>query len=341
MDATNELSETQQVLSQSEVERLLAQVAEQDASVVVQKDGGEVERRSKDTIQPYDFRNPVFLSPSELRKLRLRHEEFIRSLAARLSIYLRLDFSIQMSKLQTLPYQKFTESLANPSFITLFKVEPLRGICALEVQPRLGLTIVDRLLGGPAHSVNPDHDLTEIELALLQQAVQVILSEWCLHWSNVQELRPVVLGHESNGRFLQTAAHDTVILAIAMEARVGDCMEQLQIGFPYYTLEPLIRQLGQAVETTAKDRGRPSDTLSRWNPLFEEVRVPVTAEWPGLELSARELTQLKAGDVLQLSSECSQRVRIRLADIPKFHGRLGTRAGQWAVELTGVLNEQT
>jgi flagellar motor switch protein FliM len=337
MDAPNEISEPQQVLSQSEVERLLAQVAEQDASVVVQKEGGELERKARDAIQPYDFRHPVFLSPSELRKLRLRHEEFIRSLAARLSIYLRLDFSLQMSKLQTITFQKFAESLANPSFITLFKVEPLRGICILELQPRLGLTVVDRLLGGPAHSVNPDHDLTEIELALLDQAVQVILSEWCLHWSNVQELRPVVLGHESNGRFLQTAAHDTVMLALAMEARVGDCMEQLQIGFPYYTLEPLIRQLGQTVETSAREAGGPPPGPATWNPLFDEVRVPVTAEWRGLELSARELTGLKVGDVLQLSPECSHQVQVRLADIPKFHARLGTRANKWAVELTEVL----
>jgi flagellar motor switch protein FliM len=339
MDAPNELSETQQVLSQSEVERLLAQVAEQEASVVVQKEGGEVERQTKDSIQPYDFRHPVFLSPSELRKLRLRHEEFIRSLTARLSIYLRLDFSLQMSKLQTITFQKFTESLANPSFITLFKVEPLRGICVLELQPRLGLTIVDRLLGGPAHSVNPDHDLTEIELALLEQAVQVILSEWCLHWSSLQELRPVVLGHESNGRFLQATAHDTVMLAMAMEARVGDCMEQLQIGFPYYTLEPLMRQLGQAIEASAQQAAGPAPTTSRWNPAFDDVRVPVTAEWPGLELSARELTRLKVGDILQLSPECSQQVRVRLATIPKFQGRLGTRTGKWAVELTQVLKD--
>jgi flagellar motor switch protein FliM len=337
MDATNELSEPQQVLSQSEVERLLTQVAEQEAGGVVQKEDGQGGRKPKDTVQPYDFRHPVFLSAGELRKLRLRHEEFVRSLAARLSIYLRLDFSLQMTKLQTLTFQKFTEDLANPSYLTLFKVEPLRGISLLELPPRLGLTLVDRLLGGPAHPVNPDHDVTEIEGALLEQAVQVILSEWCLHWSNVQELRPVVLGHESNGRFLQTAAHDTVMLALTMEARVGDCVESLQLAFPGYTLEPLIRQLGQAVETGAREGGASSRTPAKWNARFDDVRVPVTAEWQGLELTARELSGLKPGDVLQLPAECSQQVRVRLADIPKFRGRLGTRSANWAVELTEVL----
>src|SRR5206468_11899724 len=103
----------------------------------------------------------------------------IRALAARLSIYLRLEFSLQMSKLQTITYRKFAEALPNPTHLSLFKVEPLRGIGVLDIHPRLGLTIVDRLLGGPAHSITSDHDLSEIELALLDQAVHLILAEWC------------------------------------------------------------------------------------------------------------------------------------------------------------------
>src|SRR6185503_374356 len=177
MPAENEPPAGGDVLSQSEVERLLAQVADQENTVTVVKEGERGEKKGKESIQPYDFRHPVFLSPAELRRLRIRHEEFIRALSARLSIYLRLEFSLQMSKLQTITFQKFCESLPNPTHLSLFKVDPLRGIGILEIHPRLGLTIVDRLLGGPAHSITADHDLSEIEMALLDQAVQLILGE--------------------------------------------------------------------------------------------------------------------------------------------------------------------
>src|SRR6185503_19121468 len=106
MPADNEPPAGGDVLSQSEVERLLAQVAEQENTVTVVKEGENREQKDKDSIQPYDFRHPVFLSPTELRRLRIRHEDFIRILAARLSIYLRMDFSLQMSKLQTITFQK-------------------------------------------------------------------------------------------------------------------------------------------------------------------------------------------------------------------------------------------
>lgn len=334
MAAPNDPGDAGDVLSQSEVERLLAQVAEQENSVTVVKEGDQKEKRDKSSIQPYDFRHPVFLSPSELRRLRIRHEEFIRALGARLSIYLRLEFSLQMSKLQTITYQKFAEALPNPTHLSLFKVEPLRGVGILDIHPRLGLTIVDRLLGGPAHSITADHDFSEIEMALLDQAVQLILSEWCHHWAGVQELRPTLLGHENNGQFLQTAPHDTIMLVLAMEAKVGDCLEQIQIALPCFTLEPLIRKLGQITDVGSDSQM--AVAALRWNRNFDEVPVPVTAIWDDLVLTARDVANLKPGDVLPLDPKSIHRVKLRLADMPKFEGNLGTTGGKWAIAVTSV-----
>lgn len=324
------------VLSQNEVESLLAQVAQQEGGTVVHQISGEKVRRPHESIQPYDFRHPVFLSANELRKLRLRHEEYIRALTARMSIYLRLEFGLQMSKLNTVTYQKFMDSLPNPTHLTLFKAEPLRGVCILDVNPRLGLTIVDRLMGGAGHVQANARDLTGLEVALLDQAVEVILTEWCSHWSALQELKSVLLGHESNGRFLQTSPADTAMLVLTMEARVGDCMEQIQMGFPYYTLEPLVRRLGEELDTEANERAASGPEL-RWNKNFETVTVPVTAEWNNLEITARELSALKPGDVLTLDPDCLNQIRLRIAKVPKFLGTLGTVNDRWAVSVRQTL----
>ena len=334
-DANDPAAAAADVLSQSEVERLLAQVSEQENSVTVLKDGDTRGQATKDSIQPYDFRHPVFLSPAELRRLRIRHEDFIRALAARLSIYLRLEFSLQMSKLQTVPYGKFAEALPNPSHLSLFKVEPLRGVGILDIHPRLGLTIVDRLLGGPAHSITADHDFSEIEMALLDQAVSLIISEWCHHWANVQELRPTMLGHENNGQFLQTAPHDTIMLVLSMEAKLGDCLEQVQIALPCFTLEPLIRKLSQ--EAAGNETGPLLPTTLNWNRSFDDVPVPVTAMWDDVVMTARDLVALKPGDVLPLDAKSVRQVKLRLADMAKFEGQLGTTGGKWAIAVTNVL----
>ena len=337
MEPSDPMPAPQEILSPSDVDRLLSEVADQEATAVDPSPLGEKDEKRPDKIQPYDFRQPAFLSPNDLRKLRLRHEDFIRSLGARLSIYLRLEFGLQMSKLQTLSFQKFTEGLADPTHLTMFKIEPLRGICLLDIPPRLGLTIVDRLLGGPALSVNADRELSEIEVGLLDQAVQMILSEWCNHWTSLMNLRPTLLGHETNGRFLQTSPHDTLMFILAMEARVGDCVETMQIAIPYYTLEPLVLKLNTLLDTSDKTTSTQATAPVRWNALLDDVAIPVTVDWSDIEVTARQLAQLKVGDVLPLPAKFAEQVRLRLAKMPKFVGRLGTRGHNWAVELTQVL----
>lgn len=342
MDPAQEEQEQDQqqaeVLSQNEVERLLAEVSVSDHSVVVHQGGEQKSLLAKETIQPYDFRNPVFLSQGDLRRLRLHHENFIKNLASRLSMYLRLEVGLQMSKLHTIPFEKFTEGLNNPGYISVFKVEPLHGLCILEMHPRLGLTIVDRMMGGPAHSINHEHDLSDIEHALLEQVVQLIMTEWTGSWAEFQELRPKMVGTENNGRFLQTAPHDTIFLAMTLEARVGDCMEQMQLGIPFHTLETLIRRLSQNIDShleAPRVAGGPV-----WNHRFDDVPVPVTAEWQDLELTAGAIARLQPGDVIKLDPSMSREIRVRLSQITKFNASLGVQDGRWAVELSQVLKNQ-
>jgi flagellar motor switch protein FliM len=334
---TNDLATGGEVLSQAEVERLLAQVAEQESKATVLKSDGEVEARHKDSIQAYDFRNPGFLAATELRKLRVEHEQYLARLAALLSIYLRMEFGLQMSKLQTIAYGKFTELINSPAHLVLFKVEPFRGICVLDMNPRLGLTIVDRLMGGAGHAPTQGHELSEIEAALLDQAVQIILTEWCNHWHKLQDIKPVIIGHENSGQFLQTAHSDTLMLVVTVEARMSDCLEQIQLAFPYASIEPLVRKLQEALNAEIDLEPRTNEVKGRWNTELEKASIPITAEWPKLEMTARDIANLKIGDVLPLEPEVVNHVRLRLASMPKFTGRLGTKGEKWAVEITQTI----
>ncbi len=333
MDLSDSSNRPGESLSQSEVEQLIQQVQEQKHAASVVGPHGRRINCKPETILPFDFRQPAFLAAGELRKLRVHHEEFIRSLAARLAIYLRIEFSLQMSRLQTGSYQKFTESVGNPTHLTLFKAEPLKGVCLLDIPPRLGLAIVDRMMGGEANVTSEPRDLTEIETALLDQVVQVILNEWCNSWHRFHDLRPVLLGHETNGRFLQTAPHDTTMFCLGMEARVGDCTEQMQFAFTHYTMEPLVRQLANIDIDDLQTTVAPAPKVVRWNPELNEVPVGVTAEWSGLEMTARELASLKPGDVIMLDPHLTQAVNVSIASTPKYLARLGTQGKAWAVEL--------
>ena len=240
-----------------------------------------------------------------------------------------------MARLTTATYSKFTESLPNPTHLCLFKVDPLVGVGILDVNPRLALTIADRLLGGRGHSVKAERYLTEIEIALIEDVINIILEEWSAQWKVEQELHPMIIGHENNGRFLQTSPKDAIILILTLEANFGDCSEQIQIGVPYYTIEPVVkkmqvrRQKDTAVTTAAKK--------AAWHPAYEHITVPVRAEWAALEVNLREITSLRVGDVFELPASIFHETRVLLNGTPKFVGTVGLDTAKVAVQLTRKL----
>ncbi len=296
------------------------------------------ESPAKNGTERFDFRQTALLTTNELRRLRKRHDEYAQSLAARLSMTLRLDFELQVTKLQTTTFQNFSTSLGSPiTHLTLFKVEPLRGIGVLEINPRLGLAIVDRLMGGAGRAPASNQDLNDVEVSLLDQISLVILGEWCNHWLRYQDLHASLLGHETSGRYLQTSPADSVVLVLTMQAKLGECTESLQIALPFVSMEPLIRQLNRELEKAEEKKPSPEVARPKWNPLLGEVTVAITAEWHRLELTAREVTRLKVGDVLELDPEAANCVQVRLGGKPKFIGRLGARGKRRAVELTEIV----
>ncbi len=139
----NEPEDVSDVLGQSDIDSLLAQVSGEPEETDESESGsGELTRKEKviyydgrlakpdETVkvEPYDFRNPVFLGEAEMRRLRLLHEEFIHFLEARLALFLRMDFSLSMTKLTTVSYEQAISEVENPSHLVVFKSRPMPGV---------------------------------------------------------------------------------------------------------------------------------------------------------------------------------------------------------------------
>jgi flagellar motor switch protein FliM len=323
---------SQDTVSQSEVERLLAQISGGELGDAGVANRLEIATPDCSPFQRHTFPKLSFFSSNDLRKLRVRHEEFTRSLTARLSISHRLDLALQMSKLETVEFQRFVDGLSNPTFLSQFKLEPLPGICLLDIPPALGLHIVERELGGSASTPEEVRDLSEVESRLLSRVVETILSEWCSFWSDMLDLRPVLLGHESSGRFLDISSPEAAMLVLGMEVGMGEMIEQLQFAFPYHTLERLIVKLNSDTQDDDKPAALPT-RLPTWNPFMNDVQIRLTAEFANIQLSARQLAQLKPGDILPLKSDLARHIRINLEEVPKFFATLGTCDQHWAIQI--------
>ena len=283
---------------------------------------------------PFDFRQSSVFSDRQMRALQQRHEELIRALADRLTLWLRFDFTLRLARVAPISYADFIGSLPGLTHLSLFKLEPLRGVCLLETPPPLAIAVVERLLGGQGERLGEARELTEVEIALFDQWVQIFFEEWKAHFPEQPEAQPQLLGHESAPRFLQSAPPETMMMEVVFEAEFGDGKVPIQIAYPCATLEPLLRQLAPVEPPASAPTARVSAPELPWNTVLDDMKLAVSAQWHGLEMTARELTTLKIGDVVRLPPQVVAQVRVRLAGKAKFSGRLGTCGGHWAVELT-------
>jgi flagellar motor switch protein FliM len=192
--------------------------------------------------------------------------------------------------------------------------------------------LVDRLLGGNGQAPEASRDLSEIETVLTDQITGILLSDWCGHWTELGELRPAMVGHETNGRFLQGGG-EGAMLVLDLNLHIGDQIEALCLAFPYGAMEALVRELASTVPTQQKPV---QAAVAAWKPEFNDVKVPATAEWRGVNVTARELAALKPGDVLMLGNALEAEVQVQLNRVPAFRARPGLCGSRWAVQLTAA-----
>ncbi len=327
----------QETVSQSEVESLLRQIGGADSSQENQPAAELKERPGSEIAQPYTFRQLSAFAPSQLRKLRVRHEGFIRELAARLSVHLRLEIVLRMSRLETMSFGKFINELGSPTYLALLETEPLKGTCLLDIPSQLGLSIIDRELGGQGTCGEDERPLTEIEARILSKVVEITIGEWCSSWQDTLDLKPTLVGHENDGSFLQNYTPETSMLVLGIEMQIGELSRPMHLAFTYQALEPLIQKLDLETSGHKKPVAKIPVSPLKWNPLLDDVPIRISAQLPSLKITAKELAKLKTGDVISLDPETIQNIQLSLGPKPKFVATLGRCGSRWAAKISKVL----
>lgn len=323
-----------EILSQEAIDSLLAQrltEEEQEGTKVLGKE------ESTHVIDVYDFRQPTFMGETEMRRLRLLHEDFIRFLEARLSMFLRKEFTLKMLKLETLPYQRVIETIESPAHLALFRANPLPGIGFLEISPRLALTVASSILGGKDPAPTEARYLTKIEIDLIEEFLFIFLQEWCSQWKYRQHLEPHITGHEVVASVLQICEPDTVILILLMEADVRGCTGQIQVAVPLYMIEPMVRHMQE--QRRREEQFDFGEKVAVWRNGYNTVPVKASASFQIGKVSAHDCSTWKPGTFVPFDAASLKDVTLTLANVPLYRAEAGVKDGFVAVRVKEDLKE--
>lgn len=272
----------------------------------------------------YDFRRPNRFSREHVRALQIVNEAFARQFALVLSTALHISCQVSVTSVRQFTCEEYTRTVPNPSLLAVLHFEPLTGAGVLQLPMGIVMSVVDRMLGGPGGTDQPNRPLSEIEVGLVRQLLQRIVNELTYAFDTLTPVNPGVSSLESDPQFLQMAAPSEPVIVSDFSMRIGDQQATSTLCIPFATLQPALDAL---TASQVKHRTEDEHAAQAVERQLNAVSVELAVAFQVVTVTSSELLALAVGDVLPLRHPVANPLSV-LADgvqvaaaVPGSHGQ--------------------
>lgn len=322
-----------EVLSQSEIDNLLAALSTGELDVDTIKDQDEKQ------VKNYDFERPAKFSKEHLRTLEIIFEHYGRLLSTNLPIYLRKNVTVGVASSETVTFSEFTNALGAPSILGIANFSPLNGSIILELSTNLGYAMIDRMLGGSGSPLEKTRDFSEIELSIIEKLVVISLQLMRDPWKNVVDITPYLDRLETNPQFAQVIAPNDMVALVTLNLKIGDVEGLMNVCLPFFTLEDIMDRLNTKYWFSNMQKNDDAKYDECIESLIRHVDVPVKALLGKSYVSVNDFLGLQVGDVIRLDSRVDEELDVYVGNIKKFTAMPGANDEHYAVQVTSVIRE--
>lgn len=332
-----------QVLSQSEVDALLAAVSDGDVATPGggSKGGGGGDSGSGRVttddrkIMNYDLTSQDRIIRGRLPQLEVIYEKFMRAFRVSLSSALRKIASISLTSTEFLKFGEFINTLPMPTCMSVLRFGNLRGSALLVIESKLAYALVDSFFGGAdrPYSKIDGKDFTPIELSIVRKVVELAINDLEVAWASVEKIGCSFVRTEVNPQFVGIVPPTDVVIASTFDVELENATGTISMVIPYATIEPIKQKLstGFQVESDQTDK-------RLWTAIIKEqlmdTSVDIKVNLGETQIIIEDLMGLKVGDVIPLTQDATGELDIQIEAIKKFKGYYGNHHGTVAVQIT-------
>ena len=322
------------VLSQNEIDNLLAALSNGEIDAEEFKDSGERQ------IKNYDFSRPSKFSKEHLRTLEIIFEHYSRLLATNLPAYLRKNAQVEVINSEAQAYQEFTNALSNPVLLGVVEFSPLEGNIIIELAENIGYAIIDRMLGGFGVPMDKPRDFSEIELAIIERIFIVMTNLLVAHWANVVKLSPHLTRIETNPQFAQIISPSEMASIVTMNIKIGNVEGMMNVCLPYDCLEKVIDKLNTKYWYSTMRTSNDDIYHEMIEVAISKARIPVKAVLGTSVISLNDLINMQKGDIIKLNTKVDDELKVYVGNINKFTALPGASSDAYAVKVSSVIREE-
>lgn len=341
-----------QVLSQSEVDALLAAVSEgevgtPDNAVSASSSGGgggggnsnRVVGAGKEdkVVVTYDLTSQDRIIRGRLPQLEVIYEKFMRSFRVSLSSALRKIASITIASTDFLKFGEFINTLPMPTCMSVLRFHNLRGSALLVIESKLAYALVDSFFGGAdrPYTKIEGKDFTQIELSIVQKVVGLAIDDLEQAWESVEKIGCSFVRTEVNPQFVGIVPPTDVVIASTFDVELENANGTITIVIPYATIEPIKQKLssGFQIESDQTDK-------KLWTSIIHEqlmeTDLNLQVALGESQISLGDIMKLKIGDVIPLDQDSTGEFDVQVEGVRKFKGYMGVHHGSVAMQITSV-----
>ena len=322
------------VLSQNEIDSLLA------ALTTGELDVEEIKENNEKQVKNYDFARPSKFSKEHLRTLEIIFEHYGRLLSTNLPVYLRKNVQVEVMNSEAVTYSEFSNALSNPVLLGIVNFAPLQGNIIIEMASSLGYCIVDRMLGGRGEPMDKVREFSEIELLIIERIIIVCVNLLREPWENVVDIHPRLERIETNSQYAQIISPSEMIAIVTINLKIGDVEGLMNICLPYITLEDVIDKINTRYWYANIQSHDETDYTQAIESIISRAEVPVKAVLGKSVISVGDFSSLMPGDIVRLDREVEDELDIYVGNIRKFTALPGSSGDKYAVRVTSVIREE-
>lgn len=320
------------ILSQDEIDALLHGV-----------DNGEVETEKDDYLpdgsaRSYNFTSQDRIVRGRLPALEMINERFARYFRISLFNMLRRSPDISVGGVQMLKFAEYVHSLFVPTSLNMVQIHPLRGTALFIFDPKLVFIVVDNFFGGEGRFYTriEGREFTPTEMRVIQMLLQQVFNDLKEAWLPVMKVDFEYTNSEVNPQFANIVSPTEVVVVTTFHIELDGGGGDLHVTMPYSMIEPMRELLDAGMQS---DR---SDVDERWlialKEEVQEVPVEVSAILSEVDISLRDLLNIKAGDVIPVN--IPDTVVLRAKDVPVYRGVFGVSGGKNSIKIFSTAKNQ-
>lgn len=322
------------VLSQNEIDSLLAALSSGEL------DADEIKDSKEKQVKDYDFKRPSKFSKEHLRTLEIVFEHYGRLLSTNFPVYLRKSVQVEVMNSEAVTYSEFSNALSNPVLLGIVNFAPLQGNIIIEMASNLGFAIVDRMLGGQGESLDKVREFSEIELLIIERIFVVCVNLLHEPWANVVDIHPRLERIETNSQYAQIISPSEMIAIITMNIKIGTVEGLMNICLPYITLEDVIDKLNTKYWYSNMQNADETNYADAIESMIQRAQIPVKAVLGNSTISVSDFAGLQPGDIIRLERKVDEELDVYVGNIRKFTALPGASGDNYAVRVTSVIREE-